>query len=60
MEGCGLAFQSKTTTTTTTSDTILKRVNLALTWMLCSIEIWMDSTTVLDWVGSVITDEKRV
>ncbi|XP_014789427.1 uncharacterized protein LOC106883070 [Octopus bimaculoides] len=41
-------------------DTVLKGVNLALRWGLRSIEIRTDSATVVGWVGTVITREKRV
>ncbi|XP_029638122.1 uncharacterized protein LOC115213326 [Octopus sinensis] len=41
-------------------DAVLKGVNLALKWGLCSIEIKTDSVTVLGRVGSVINSERRV
>ncbi|XP_029641347.1 uncharacterized protein LOC115216286 [Octopus sinensis] len=41
-------------------DAVLKGVNLALKWRLRTIEIRTDSATVLGWVGSVITGERRV
>lgn len=35
-------------------------VNLALKWRLCSFEIQTNLTTMLGWVGLVVTDEKRM
>lgn len=39
---------------------VLKRVNLAMKWGLYSIKIWTNSATMLDCVGSVITNTKKV
>ncbi|XP_029657149.1 uncharacterized protein LOC115231222, partial [Octopus sinensis] len=42
------------------NNAVLKGVNLALKWGLRTIEIRTDTATVLGWVGSVITGERRV
>ena len=41
-------------------DAVLKRVNLALKWELRDVHLKTDSTTVVSWVKSVVTNERRV
>ena len=41
-------------------DAVLKGINLALKWDLREIEVRTDSATVLSWMKSVVTAEKRV
>lgn len=41
-------------------DATIKGVNLALKWSLKDMEIRRDLTTVLSWIGSVITEKKKV
>lgn len=41
-------------------DAVLKGINLALKWGLREVDVRTDSATVLGWLKSVVTEEKRV
>lgn len=41
-------------------DAVLKGVNLAVKWGLREVEVHTDSSTVVGWLRSIVTAEKRI
>lgn len=41
-------------------DALLKGVNLAVKWGLREVEVHTDSSTVVGWLRSIVTAEKRI